>query len=108
MLDDIEIKCLLIKHAYINNIKIISCLGTGRKLQANLVEITKLNKTFNDPLARKLRYMLKKEQIPLNIPVVFSREDAKPTGNVVGSAMFVPAVAGLYLANYVFNDIISS
>lgn len=106
--DDVKIKIELIKFAKLNNIKIITCLGTGRKLNSSLVEITTLNKTFNDPLAKKLRSELRKENINLNIPVVFSKEDAKKTEGVVGSAVFVPAVAGIYLANYVFLDIIKS
>jgi len=106
--DDIKIKIELIKYAKEKNIKIITCLGTGRKLNPNYLEITTLNKTFNDPLAKKLRYELRKENIDLNIPVVFSKEEAIKTENMVGSAVFVPAVAGIYLANYIFMDIIKT
>jgi len=106
--DDIKVKIELIKFAKLNNIKIITCLGTGRKLNSSLVEITTLNKTFNDPLAKKLRTELRKENIGLGIPVVFSKEDAIKTEGKVASAVFVPTVAGIYLANYVFLDIIKS
>lgn len=103
--DDIDIKIELIKYAKNNNIKIISCLGTGKKLDPTKLEITTLNKTFNDPLAKKLRYMLRKENISLNIPVVFSKEESIKTEGI-GSIVFVPASAGILLANYVFMDII--
>ncbi len=106
--DDIKIKVELIRYAQDKGIKIITCLGTGRKLQVSSLEITKLNKTFNDPLAKKLRYQLKKENISLNIPVVFSREEALETKGELGSMVFVPAVAGIYLANYVFLDILNN
>ncbi len=106
--DDIYVKVELIRYAKENNIKIISALGTGRKLDASNVSITSLNKTFNDPLAKKLRYTLKKENISLDIPVVFSSEDAIKTDGMIGSAVFVPAVAGILMANYVFLDIINS
>lgn len=106
--DDIKVKIELIKYAKNNNIKIISCLGTGKKLNPSHLEITTLNKTFNDPLAKKLRSELRKENIDLNIPVVFSKEEAIKTKNMVGSSIFVPAVAGIYLANYVFMDIIKT
>lgn len=106
--DDIKVKIELIKFAKLNNIKIITCLGTGRKLNPSLVEITTLNKTFNDPLAKKLRSELRKEEVTLDIPVVFSKEDAIKTEGMVGSAVFVPAVAGIYLANYVFLDVIKT
>lgn len=104
--DDMKIKIELIKYAKENNIKIITCLGTGRKLNPTKLEITTLDKTYNDPLAKKLRYELRKENISLKIPVVFSREEAIKTDGMVGSAIFVPACAGLMLANYIFKDII--
>ncbi len=103
--DDIKVKVALIEYATKNNLKIITCLGTAKKLKPELLEITKLNKTFNDPLAKKLRHTLKEANLPLNIPVVFSREETK-SGSTLGSMMFVPAVGGLYLASYVINDLI--
>ena len=104
--DDILVKILLIKYAKSHNIKIITALGTGRKLDPTKLQITTLNKTFNDSLAKKLRSELRKQNIDLNIPVVFSSEEAKNTGNVIGSAIFVPACAGIFIANYIFKDMI--
>ena len=104
--DDIKVKISLIKYAINNNIKIITALGLGKKIDATKIEITTLNKTFNDPLAKKLRYELRKENISLNIPVVFSKENAINSDNVIGSSVFVPGCAGLLLTNYVFLDIL--
>ena len=106
--DDITIKIKLIEYAKNNNIPIITCLGTGRKLDATKLEVTTLNKTFNDPLAKKLRYQLRKLNIPLDIKVVFSKEEAIETPKMIGSAIFVPMVAGVLIANQVFLDIIKS
>ena len=104
--DDIDIKVELIRYAEEHHIKIISALGTGKKLNPKYLEITKLNKTENDALAKKLRQRLRKENLSLNIPVVFSNETSIDTKNIIGSCIFVPSVAGIYLANYVFMDII--
>lgn len=104
--DDILIKIELIKYAKEHKIQIITSLGTGKKLDPTKLEITTLNKTFNDPLARKLRYELRKRNIDLEIPVVFSREEAMYTEKMIGSAIFVPASAGILLANYVFLDVL--
>ncbi|MDE5539117.1 MAG: tRNA threonylcarbamoyladenosine dehydratase [Bacilli bacterium] len=106
--DDIKVKIELIKYAQEKNIKIITCLGTGRKLNPCKLEITTLNKTYNDPLAKKLRSSLRRENINLKIPVVFSSEEAIKTVGTIGSAIFVPAVAGIYLANYIFKDILNN
>lgn len=104
--DDILIKIELIKFSLKNNIKIVVSLGTGKKLNPSKLEITTLNKTFNDPLAKKLRSELRKKDISLDIPVVFSCEDAIDTGDTIGSAIFVPASAGILLAKYVFDDVL--
>ena len=104
--DDLAIKVELVRYARKNNIKIISALGTGKKLNSAYLEITTLAKTENDPLARNFRSMIRQANLDLNIPVVFSKEASINTNNVIGSAIFVPAVAGIYLANYVFLDIL--
>ena len=104
--DDLTIKVELVRYARKNNIKIISALGTGKKLNSAYLEITTLAKTENDPLARKFRSMIRQANLDLNIPVVFSKEASINTNNVIGSVIFVPAVAGIYLANYVFLDIL--
>ncbi len=105
--DDVKIKIELIKYAKEKEIPIIVSLGTGRKMNPSLLEVTSLNKTFNDPLAKKLRYELKKQDISLNIPVVFSREEAVDTDGCVGSVIFVPSVAGILMANVVFEHFIN-
>ena len=104
--DDLKIKLELIRYSQLNHIKIISALGTGKKLDPKYLEITTLAKTENDPLARKLRYLARKENLDLNIPVVFSKEKPIDSKNILASCIFVPAVAGIYLANYIFLDII--
>ena len=105
--DDLNVKVKLIKFAQENNIKIISSLGTGKKLNSTNLKITTLDKTENDPLAKKLRNLIRKENLSLKIPVIFSKEKPIDTDKIIGSCIFVPAVAGIYLANYAFLDIIN-
>ena len=104
--DDIFIKVELIRYAEEKGIKIISALGTGKKLNPTYLQITTLDKTENDPLAKKLRNLVRKENLNIKIPVVFSKEEVRNKDKVIASAIFVPATAGIYLANYVFLDII--
>lgn len=105
--DDINAKILLIKYAQNNNIKIISSMGTGKRLDPSKVKISTLNKTYNDPLAKVMRKRVKDEGLKLNVPVVFSEELPLNNDEVIGSMMFVPSSAGLMLAYYVINDIIN-
>lgn len=105
--DDIKAKVSLIKYAISNNIKIISCCGTGNRLNPEQLRITNIWKTEYDPLAKKLRQELRKNKINYKLPVVCSLE--KPvikTKEFVGSMAMVPNAAGILLASYVINDII--
>lgn len=104
--DDINAKVAMIKFANKNKIRIVSALGTGKRLNPEGIKITKLNKTYNDALARSLRRKLKEEKVDLNIPVVY--HESLPLNNdvIVSSSIFPPAVAGLYLAYYIIDDII--
>ncbi len=104
--DTINTKLLLIKYAKEKNIKIITALGMGKKLDPSLVKITTLDKTFNDPLAKNLRLLIRKHNLNSKIPVVFSSEKPLNKDKEIASMMPVPATAGIYLASYVINDIL--
>ena len=53
--DSIDAKISLIKFAKEQNIKIISSMGMGNRLKPQNIKISSLNKTINDPLAKKTR-----------------------------------------------------
>lgn len=106
--DTITTKLLLVKKALEYNIKIISSMGTGNRLDATKLEITNIWKTDNDPVARVMRKLLRDNNIKYKLPVLCSREiPIKTLSRTPGSVSFVPNVAGFYIANYVFNDIIN-
>lgn len=106
--DDIKAKVLLASFAYKNNIKIISSCGTGNRINPSMLKISNIWKTEYDPLAKKLRYELRKINFKYKLPVVFSTEKPliKEKGSV-GSMALVPNCAGILLSSYVINDIIS-
>lgn len=105
--DDVKAKVLLVKFAIKNNIKIISCCGTGNRLDPSKLYITNIWKAEYDPLAKKFRYELRKENIKYKLPVVCSSEIPLIKQNgFVGSLAMVPNAAGILLASYVIKDII--
>lgn len=105
--DDVKAKIALVKYATSNNIKIISSCGTGNRLDPNKLQITNIWKTEYDPLAKKLRSELRKNNINYKLPVVASSEQPLiKTNGFVGSMAMVPNCAGILLASYVINDII--
>ena len=106
--DTVTTTYLLIKKALFTNTKIISCMGTGNRIDPSKITITKLAKTYNDPLAKAMRNILKKNDITLNIPVVWSSEvSIKIKEKAPGSIILVPAAAGLQIAYYILEDLIN-
>lgn len=105
--DDLKAKVALVKYAIKNNVKIISCCGTGNRINPEKLKISNIWKTEYDPLAKKFRSELRKEKINYKLPVVFSSEQPIKTNGVIGSLATVPNSAGILLASYVINDVIS-
>lgn len=104
--DTVTTKYLLIKKALDTNTKIISSMGTGNRLDPSKVTITKLKKTYNDPLAKAMREILRKNNVTLNIPVVWSSEvPIKVKQKAPGSIILVPAAAGLQIGFFILQDL---
>ena len=105
--DTITTKLLLVKKAIENNVKIISSMGTGNRMDPTKLEITNIWKTNSDPVAKIMRKLLRDNDINYKLPVVTSKElPIKIQSRKPGSCALVPNVAGFYIAYYVFNDII--
>ena len=104
--DTVTTKYLLIKKCYDNDVKIISSMGTGNRLDPTKIVIKDIWKTENDPLAKAMRKILRDNNMKCKVPVVTSLELPIKTGsNVVGSVSLVPNVAGFYMASWLFSDI---
>lgn len=104
-IDTIKTKKQLIKKCTENNIKIISVMGTGNKMDPTKLTITDIRKTSYDPIAKEIRKFIKEERINKKVPVVFSDETPIKTDKV-GSNAFVPATAGIFASSYVINELI--
>lgn len=116
-IDTVSSKLLLIETAKKFQVPIISCMGTGNKIDPFRFEITDISKTSVCPLAKAVRTELRKRGIK-KVKVLFSKEKPIPnagdvsetkgsTGRLVpGSISFVPSVAGLQIAGEVVRDIL--
>ncbi|MDX1358220.1 MAG: tRNA threonylcarbamoyladenosine dehydratase, partial [Clostridia bacterium] len=114
-IDSIGSKLDIIEFASKNNVRIISCMGTGNKLDPSKLKVSDIYKTSVDPLARVIRSELKKRGIK-RLKVVWSDETPAITGDelprnndgkrVPASISYVPSSAGLLLASEVVRDII--
>ena len=115
-IDLVSCKLDLIQTAHERNIPIISALGTGNKVHAELLRVSDISKTEGCALARVVRKELRVRGITHH-KVVFSPELARPTydfgeeptpgrRSVPASIMWVPAAAGLLMASAVVEDLI--
>lgn len=104
--DTINTKKAIIKTCIEKNIKFISSMGTGNKLDPSKLEITDIRKTINDPLARIMRKWVKDEKINAKVTVISSNEVPVKVAGTVSSNSFVPGSAGLLITSWVINNII--
>lgn len=120
--DTVTAKIELVMKCQEEGVPIISSMGTGNKMEASAFKVTDIYKTKMCPLAKVMRYELKKrgvkklkvvysEEIPLN-PMDRSIEvDAKTDKTVAsrrstpGSLAFVPPVSGMIIAGEVVKDL---
>ncbi|MNO64021.1 tRNA threonylcarbamoyladenosine dehydratase [compost metagenome] len=129
-IDTVSAKIALAVYCQDKNIKIMSSMGTGNKLDPSQFKVTDIYKTRVCPLAKVMRYELRKRGVK-SLKVVYSEETPiKPksedvvtcktgcvcTGGtkkctirrqIPGSISFVPPVAGMIIASQVVKDILN-
>lgn len=108
-IDTVTSKLILISEAKRLDIPIISCMGTGNKLDAARLQIADISKTSVCPLARVMRRELKSRGIS-HLKVLFSAEEPKRADDstpsrVPASISFVPPVAGMLIAGEMIRDL---
>ena len=106
--DTITTKLKLIQKAKEKQIPIISCMGTGNKLDPTKFEIVDIYKTSVCPLAKVMRKELKKRGIQ-DLKVLYSKEEPikhDVESRTPASISFVPSVAGMMIAGEVIKGII--
>lgn len=128
-IDTVTAKIDIIEQCQKLGIPVISSMGVGNKLDPTMLEITDIYKTSMCPLARVMRYELRKRHIPA-LKVLYSKEKpirpvedlsiscrahcVCPPGtkrrctdrrDIPGSSPFVPPAAGLIIAGEIVRDL---
>ena len=107
-IDDVSGKIAIAKYAEKRDIPLIVSLGMANRLSSENVIVTKLNKTTGDPLARKLRYEFKNNNIDISkIDVVFCKDEPLIKEATPYSMMMTPSSAGLAIGSFIIKNIIS-
>lgn len=118
-IDTVSGKLELIAQAKKAGVPVISCMGTGNKLDPAAFEVADISKTSGCALARVMRKECAKRGLH-GVKVVYSKElpvpqaeassEALPEGStrrsLPGSTSFVPGTAGLIIAGEVIKDLV--
>ncbi|EGV09622.1 tRNA threonylcarbamoyladenosine dehydratase [Parvimonas sp. G1425] len=112
-IDTITSKIYLIKYCFENNIKVISAMGAGNKLDPTRFKVADIYKTSGCPLARVMRRELKKIGVK-KLKCVYSDEISigeKIESDMIrksspSSISFIPSTMGLIITSEVVKDLI--
>ncbi len=106
-IDTVSSKIDIIVNAKKNGINIISCMGTGNKIDNTGFKIAPVEKTDTCPLARKVRKILSSEGIT-GVDVLYSvSKNQVSDPNLISGISYVPSTAGLIIAGYVIRKLIN-
>ncbi|MBN1778255.1 MAG: tRNA threonylcarbamoyladenosine dehydratase [Clostridiales bacterium] len=105
--DTVAAKLYIIETCFQRNIRVISCMGMGNRLDPSRIQLGDIYDTSNCALSRVIRKELRKRGIP-SLRCVYSTEEAarsdgdlqikKKSRPAPGSVAYVPSIAGLLMA----------
>ena len=115
-IDSITPKITVMKAALAKNLRIVSSMGAGGKVDPTRLEVADISKTYNCPFAQQVRKQLKCEGIRKGIKAVFSPEENDKESlmltdgsnfkkSAYGTMSYLPATFGATLASVVIRDL---
>lgn len=114
-IDTLAPKIFLIYHSLNMGYRVVSCMGSGGKIDPSLIQVADISKSYNCTLARMLRKRLHKLGVYKGVKVVFSSEvtpesaveleEGRNKKSNVGTISYMPPVFGCFLASVVIRDI---
>jgi tRNA threonylcarbamoyladenosine dehydratase len=123
-IDSLGPKIGLLEDLAKNEARFISVMGAGNRLDPSRIHLDQISKSYNCPLARRVRKFLRRRGINLDFPCVYSSEnpllpdedipsDDEQTiqrgrqRGIIGSISYMPAIMGMMAASWVINSIIA-
>lgn len=115
-IDTVAPKMAVIMHCLANRIPVISSMGAGGRIDPTKIGYFDISETREDGLARAVRQRLKKAGIRKPLKVVASTEapcrravielEEQNKRSSYGTIISIPAIFGIYLANYAIVKLI--
>jgi tRNA A37 threonylcarbamoyladenosine dehydratase len=116
-IDSLTPKITFLTQACEHQLRVVSSMGAGAKLDPTRLQVVDIAKTYNCPFAQQVRKMLKEKGIRTGIKAVFSPEkpikeslmltDGKNfKRSAYGTISYLPAVFGAVASSVVIRDLI--
>jgi tRNA A37 threonylcarbamoyladenosine dehydratase len=116
-IDSFQPKINLLTHCLDAEVRLISSMGAGGRIDPSKVQITEdIFKSYNCPFAQQVRKFLRRRKVVKGFPAVFSNELVLPNSmqltegsqfkkSYYGTISYLPAQFGLYMASYVIRKV---
>lgn len=116
-IDTLSPKIFFIKNCVERNLKLVSSMGSGGRLDPSQVQVVDISKSYNCQFAQVIRKKLHGWDIRTGFKVVFSPEPVPKSAvmvtenesnkkSTVGTISYMPAIYGLTAASVVIRDLI--
>ncbi|MDY6915584.1 MAG: tRNA threonylcarbamoyladenosine dehydratase [Candidatus Cloacimonadota bacterium] len=105
------------------NIPVISVMGAASRFDPSQIELCDISQTKMCPLAKRVRNLLRRQNITSGIPVIYSKEKPIPQFSyehgsqqewgaergrkrgTLGSVIYMPAIMGMWAASYILRKL---
>lgn len=115
-IDSIQPKQYIIVTCKQKDVRVVSSMGAGGRVDPSMVKVADISETFNCPFAQQVRKGLKKKGVRRGVTVVFSSElvdratmmlsdGTRFKKSFYGTSSYIPALFGLHMASVVVRDI---
>ncbi|MCE7044324.1 ThiF family adenylyltransferase [Dyadobacter sp. CY312] len=118
-IDSVTPKITFLKEAFQRDMRIVSSMGAGGRMDPTMLKVVDISKTYNCNFAQQVRKNLKKEGIYKGIKAVFSTEEQLKESLILtdgsnykksayGTMSYLPATFGAVCASVVIRDLIAA
>lgn len=115
-IDSFQPKINLLVHCLEHQVKFISSMGAGGRIDPAKIKIDDVFRSYNCPFAQQVRKFLRQRGIKKGFPVVFSTELVSPNSlqltngsafkkSYYGTISYLPALFGIHMASYVIRKL---
>jgi tRNA A37 threonylcarbamoyladenosine dehydratase len=116
-IDSVQPKQYVIVTCKQKEIRVVSSMGAGGRVDPSKVQVADISETYNCPFAQQIRKGLKRKGVRRGVTVVFSselvsRENCMMTDgsrfkkSFYGTISYIPALFGLHMASVVIRDVV--